>query len=345
MWSKCSFGSLLLLPGIQRGPVRRRFALPPARPPARVGFPSRAPRLYCTLRRRRRRRCGPSATQTGSSRGGWRWPSPAGELETQPTAFVPHADMTKPMPTGDVQPAGSSEVGQGMLLPQSSHLVTIPHPQHPHFVVSILHLRDSLFVWCAEAYDGEAASEEAQRYADSQAQPSSSTSLKRPEQTDVDDDAALQDAALASLSPEERRQLQVDQQMEEELSKAMEAAGRHETQQMAATPKGCLAKEWAVAMSSRVGAGDASATVASAGKAPSMGTSLFRTPADIALPMSRRLARRLEISQLHLCLDLPADLLSSDSLAAVGPGQATALLALERGIDEAIRSTRATPQA
>lgn len=71
-----------------------------------------------------------------------------------------------------------------------------------------------------------------------------------------------------------------------------------------------------------------------------MGTSLFRTPADIALPMSRRLAKRLAVPQVHLSLSLPQDLFPPQGNMPAPPGANQALLAVEKGIEESIEKGR-----
>lgn len=81
--------------------------------------------------------------------------------------------------------------------------------------------------------------------------------------------------------------------------------------------QGATAIEWAVAMTR-----------------PPTATSLFRTSAHVAAPMSQRLARKLDLPQLFLSLDLPAPLLSNSSVPQA-PEDSFALLAIERGIRDA----------
>lgn len=57
--------------------------------------------------------------------------------------------------------------------------------------------------------------------------------------------------------------------------------------------------------------------------------------------MSRRLAKRLGISQVHLSLSLPQDLFPAQGNMPAPPGANQALLAIERGIEESIESARA----
>lgn len=137
----------------------------------------------------------------------------------------------------------SAEGASGQMIPQTHHLVTINHPQHPHFIVSILHLCDSLFVWCGEAQDGIVAQEEAQDLARRTGAGGTDGSAGEDSRT-----SKVSEAPLARLSLEERRQLEVDHQMDKELANAMQSAGRQEAEQVASIPKGSLAKEWAVAM-------------------------------------------------------------------------------------------------
>lgn len=130
---------------------------------------------------------------------------------------------------------------------RSNHLITISHPHHPYYLVCILHFRDSLFVWLGEAPMGAVA--EAER--------SQTGSEQQVNGGGSSEDAELLARAKASLSEEDQRQLEVDRQMEEELSKALAAAGRDagggaggpiEEDEIARQSKGFLAKEWAVAM-------------------------------------------------------------------------------------------------
>lgn len=140
--------------------------------------------------------------------------------------------------------SSSSQV-QPLAIRRSNHLITISHPHRPYYLVCILHFRDSLFVWLGEAPMGAVG--EAQR--------SNSEQFSNGEASKEDEELLAR--AKASLSEEDQRQLEVDRQMEEELSKALAAAGRDggggaggalEEDEIARQSKGFLAKEWAVAM-------------------------------------------------------------------------------------------------
>lgn len=138
----------------------------------------------------------------------------------------------------------SSKSGiEGQQIKQTHHLIKLPAPHHSHFVVSVLHLTDSYFVWCGETPHGAAAEEEAREFRTR----SQMTSSPLPQQQ-ASALSAEEEAALATLTEEERRQIEVDRRMDEELANALQAAGRQEAQQTAAMPKGFLAREWAVAM-------------------------------------------------------------------------------------------------
>ncbi|PWN21517.1 hypothetical protein BCV69DRAFT_282239 [Microstroma glucosiphilum] len=221
--------------------------------------------------------------------------------------------------------SSSSQV-QPLAIRRSNHLITISHPHHPYYLVCILHFRDSLFVWLGEAPMGAVG--EAQR----------SNSERLPDGEVSKEEEELLARAKASLSEEDQRQLEVDRQMEEELSKALAAAGRDggggargalEEDEIARQSKGFLAKEWAVAMYKE--------------GLPPISTSLYRTPSDLALPISRRLSKRLGIPQLHLTLSLPGDLLPEGNMPAP-PGANQAIMAIEKGLEEAIREALADPR-
>lgn len=141
---------------------------------------------------------------------------------------------------------------------QTTHLITIPHPLHPYFLISILHLHDSLFVWCGET--SRSAAEEASRNEGqdgTQAVPPPAASLPEHGRT------------AGSQSEADDRQEQVDREMEEELSRALAAAGRSASDGAATQadsdpssaseiPKGFLAREWAASMYSNHKSGSVS---------------------------------------------------------------------------------------
>lgn len=143
------------------------------------------------------------------------------------------------------QSSSSSLSAEQLDIRRTNHLITISHPHHPYYLVCILHFRDSLFVWLGEAPTGAVA--EAQRSGIEQESNGGASA----------DEYDLLARAKASLSEEDQRQLEVDRQMEEELSKALAAAGRDagggvggvvEEDEISRQAKGFLAKEWAVAM-------------------------------------------------------------------------------------------------
>ncbi|PWN99893.1 hypothetical protein FA09DRAFT_359285 [Tilletiopsis washingtonensis] len=128
-------------------------------------------------------------------------------------------------------------------------------------------------------------------------------------------------------TPAERDQRLVDEAADGDLERALAAAQLEAGRDAApapgsAQPVGALAREWAVAM-------------ARPGQRPgteALGTALFRTPADVALPIAKRLARRLQLPQLLLSLDLPP-------LGEPGaPETSAAMLGLERGLLDALRA-------
>lgn len=219
----------------------------------------------------------------------------------------------------------SSPSSSSSTLKQTHHLIAIAlSPQHEEqLIVSTLYLRDSLFVWCGVTDRGaEIQAELAQQAAAA----SSSTALPPPAQAASADDK-LEESALASLSEEDRRQLEVDRKVDEEIAKAMEAAGRSgpaddDASSSTSQPTGHLAREWAMAMHTKAGANTAA-------------TSLFRTPADTAAPMARRLAKRLGIPQVHLSLSLPPDF-GVNAAAGAGVAGPSPLLSLEKAIEEAV---------
>ncbi|CAO1616935.1 unnamed protein product [Sympodiomycopsis kandeliae] len=198
-------------------------------------------------------------------------------------------------------------------IPRTNHLITISHPLYPFFLVSVLHLRDSLFIWVGES--SQSAAEEADRH---EKKSEGHISLQPTE-------------PKPALSEEEERQRQLDDQMEEELNRALAAAGRNQDDTSAnhanSLPKGMLAREWAASMWN------------SEMKQP-IGTSLYRTPSDIAVPMSKRLSKRLEIQQLHLSLSLPEDLFPVTGNMPAPPGANQALLAIEKGIEDSVLLSR-----
>lgn len=57
------------------------------------------------------------------------------------------------------------------------------------------------------------------------------------------------------------------------------------------------------------------------------------------MPMSRRLAKRLETSQIHLSMSLPPDMLPRGNMPAP-PGTGAVLMSIERGIEEAVIAAR-----
>ncbi|KAK0569796.1 hypothetical protein OC861_000633 [Tilletia horrida] len=220
-----------------------------------------------------------------------------------------------PQPANRLGP-GQNQAEAESLLPfiqTTTHLVSIPNRsflQHggtgpssqadplalhnSHFVVNIVHLRDSLAVWV-----GSATKDVVERAAQKQ---------KRPQANGghTHDDA-----------------------LDQELADALRSAGRlddPEPLDAPSQPLGSLATEWAVAM-------------CRPGQNAPLGTSLFRTNTDVALPMSQRLAARLRIPQLFVSLDLPPSLLSINATAMVPdpPGRAKKMLLLERGISDAIK--------
>ncbi|EPQ29287.1 uncharacterized protein PFL1_03042 [Pseudozyma flocculosa PF-1] len=118
---------------------------------------------------------------------------------------------------------------------------------------------------------------------------------------------------------------------DDELNRALRESGRiQETEQHSAIPQGMLASEWAVAMSlpSR----------------ETMATSIYRSNADIAKAMARRISQTLKVPQLFLSLDVPPPLLPSSS-APQNPEDSLALLALEKGIRDVCRSVLEASQA
>lgn len=125
------------------------------------------------------------------------------------------------------------------MIPTTHHLISIPHPLYPHFLVCIIHLKDSLFIWVGEG--SAAAAQEAQQL---------------EQHTGSNGDEATQSKAAAStqpnqLSEKDARQAEVDRQVDEELAKALADSGRGITgaaDGSGPTPQGSLAQEWAVAM-------------------------------------------------------------------------------------------------
>ncbi|CAD6909135.1 unnamed protein product [Tilletia controversa] len=209
--------------------------------------------------------------------------------------------------------------GRGVDLPQAqlqttTHLISIParspsapgqdpfSPQNAQFVVNIIHLRDSLAVWVGSA--PRDVVERARR-------------KTRQSRTGAEAEAGKGDADA----------------LDRELADAMRQAGRleeaDESEYRSRPPCGSLATEWAVVMS-RPG---------QSANEPPLGSSLFRTNADVALPMSQRLAARMSIPQLFLSLDLPPSLISHATAMMPAPPERTMkMMLLERGIADAIRA-------
>ncbi|KAN0064510.1 hypothetical protein ACQY0O_002138 [Thecaphora frezii] len=113
---------------------------------------------------------------------------------------------------------------------------------------------------------------------------------------------------------------------EDELTRALRESGRlsePEPGLAAVQPPGLLASEWAVAINLP--------------HAQPIATSIFRTNADLATGMARRIAHRLNIPQLFLSLDIPPPLLPSSSTPQ-NPEDSFALLLLEKGIRDACKT-------
>ncbi|KAE8211608.1 hypothetical protein CF327_g4659 [Tilletia walkeri] len=224
-------------------------------------------------------------------------------------------------PPGSTGPASGLVSEETKLQPQiqtTTHLISIPArspatpaeqdpfaPQNSQFVVNIIHLRDSLAVWVGSA--PRDVVERARRKA----------RLARTE--------------AAAVDPREGE----DDALDRELADAMRRAGRLEESNESEIPSqnkqpcGSLATEWAVAMS----------LPSQNPSGPPLGSSLFRTNADVALPMSQRLAARISIPQLFLSLDLPPSLISHATAMMPAPPERTKkMMLLERGIADAIRA-------
>jgi len=220
------------------------------------------------------------------------------------------------------------------LLPElqtTNHLVTIPSqqqpranlfsPQHTHFVVNVIHLRDSLAVWVGLA--PREVVERAQAKAKSKA-------------SKAGGDKAVEDEGEADALD---RELAAAMRQAGRLDDSTGPARRHgDEQQQAKPPCGALAIEWAVAMTQP-------SHLPNKRTAP-LATSLFRTNADVALPMSQRLAVRLGQTQLFLSLDLPPSLVAhATAMVPAPPERSATLLLLERGIADAIRTGLKTVHA
>ncbi|PWN47222.1 hypothetical protein IE53DRAFT_261434 [Violaceomyces palustris] len=139
-------------------------------------------------------------------------------------------------------------------LKTSSHLISLPHPTCPHFVVQITELRDSLSVWCGLA-------------------PSWLVDRQRKRR------------GLAGMNDEEQ-----EEEEEDELVKALKESGRlaqplqsDPVEDQRRPPIGSVAVEWAVAMTYRTPPSTLEKN------SNTIATSLFRTNSDVALPMSQRL--------------------------------------------------------
>ncbi|KAK0521426.1 hypothetical protein OC842_006785 [Tilletia horrida] len=188
--------------------------------------------------------------------------------------------------------------------PAASGASSIFSPQNTHFVVNIIHLRDSLAVWVGSA------------------------------PRDLVDRAARRQTTQATHAAEDDDEERLDRELADALRQAGRLEDNHDvlsTDRSAASealppPRGALAVEWAVAMSRP-------------GQTAPLGSSLFRTNADVALPMSHRLATKLALSQLFLSLDLPSSLVSpATAMMPAPPERSRKLLLLERGIADAIRA-------
>ncbi|KDN52593.1 hypothetical protein K437DRAFT_266448 [Tilletiaria anomala UBC 951] len=210
----------------------------------------------------------------------------------------------------------------------TSHLVHIPSgapfsPIPQVFAVQVLHMQDSFQVWAglpASGQDEEVASLLArkQTVAESDTQSSQCLQLKT-------------DAA------------NVDEEEDEELKAALKAAGRDvpEGNNFSASgnvdggedykrlPAGAVASEWAIAM--------ASAPTPSSAPSQAQGSSLFRTSADLALPMALRIARKLQIRQIHLSIDVPAEVIHAASTAPPTSSASKTLVMLEKGITDILK--------
>ncbi|CAO1626019.1 unnamed protein product [Jaminaea pallidilutea] len=243
--------------------------------------------------------------------------------------------------TDTIQPSRPS-------LRQSHHVISYTPPDlipgeaaELTFVVSLLHLTDSVFVWCGQS-----------EYGIDQMLAGSNTVEAAAADKNAVEAAAMEQEALASLSEEDRRQLQVEREADAQLEQAMREAGRSgdgdgdgaSLEAIRVAPKGVLARHWGMAMQGR------------SGKPPAK-SALFRTSSDLATPIAGRLAARHPIQQIHLSLSIDPELLGEGGpgggaammpplLAAPGSNRSGGLLFhLEKGIDEMLRSELATKGA
>lgn len=142
-------------------------------------------------------------------------------------------------------------------LRQSHHVISYTPPDlipgeaaELTFVVSLLHLTCSVFVWCGQS-----------EYGIDQMLAGSNTVEAAAADKNAVEAAAMEQEALASLSEEDRRQLQVEREADAQLEQAMREAGRSgdgdgdgaSLEAIRVAPKGVLARHWGMAMQRRSG--------------------------------------------------------------------------------------------
>lgn len=173
-------------------------------------------------------------------------------------------------------------------------------------MVSLLHLTDSVFVWCGQS-----------EYGIDQMLAGSNTAAAAAAAADKNavEAAAMEEEALASLSEEDRRQLQVEREADAQLEQAMREAGRSgdgdgaSLDAIRSAPKGLLARHWGMAMQGRSGKvsdGGVQVLLDNSNGAlygpepdytspilvfnqPPAKSALFRTSSDLATPIAGRL--------------------------------------------------------
>ncbi|PWY99908.1 hypothetical protein BCV70DRAFT_200820 [Testicularia cyperi] len=189
----------------------------------------------------------------------------------------------------------------------TNHVIRIPHVQYPTFLTQVTHLQSlgagssragsSLLVWCGPISSTVAAS--------------------------LIDTPSSSSAELGES---------LDDELDKHEQEALIAAGRASpsgpsTQRTQLGPLGALASEFSLAMSSQ----RSGSTATSSAPTSATATSLFASPSDVAQPMSRRIASKLNLPQLFLSLDIPHPILPSPATPQA-QHDSLALLALERAI-------------
>ncbi|SNX84586.1 uncharacterized protein MEPE_03295 [Melanopsichium pennsylvanicum] len=199
----------------------------------------------------------------------------------------------------------------------TNHIFTIAHPQYPYFLSQIVHLRSqsgsSLFVHC--------------------------TSISSTTARSLLPSASSNNLTNASISD-------TDVQFDAEIAAALVSSDRcdNPSQQsaVAIAPIGNLASDFALAISSRLSSSSSSLSNLSSMsgyKLEPMATCISTTTtvastSSLANSMSKRLATKLNLSQLFLSLDIPQALLPLPGRVQ-NSQDSKALLMIEKAIRDA----------